>query len=170
MKDRAKLFSQGIHVVNVLCFFLVSFSSAGCATTWKETGSFLRVVQTTVQVDSKPSGNVKIDNRYVGDTPVAVPLQYKQKVMKSSRKVNYWITQPGFATFLTIVSLGFYLPFSLLPVDQQSKLDPLENFEGNDFELKISASGYREWSELISLHGEPQKHVQVQLQEQPVGR
>ena len=110
----------------VLCEFLcisVLFLN-GCATAWKPSGSYYRTSTTKVSVESVPHGKVYINNDYVGNTPIVHTVQYEEQIDKKSRKVSYWITQPGWSLLLSICTLGIYLPFSLIPVDIETSLQP----------------------------------------------
>lgn len=144
--------------------FLAIFTFPGCTTSWKETGSYYRMTQTLAHVESEPRGEVKVQNRYVGDSPVEVPLQYEQKVVNKSRKVSYWISQPGWSLFVSIVSLGLYLPFSVLPVDEQSSLDAQNSFRGNEFNIQITAPEYLNWDDVIRPKGEQEMRMLAVLQ------
>ena len=97
---------------------------------------------------------VYIDNKYVGKTPLATPVKYEQKVNKKSRKVSYWETQPGLSLLLTILSLGIYLPFSFIPVDIETSLDPVNSFRKNEITVSVIAEGYTNWEDKVTLIGD----------------
>lgn len=145
---------------------VVLLAAGGCATAWKDTGSFYRATQTIAQIESVPNGRAYIDNRYVGETPVEAPLQYEQEMIRRERKVSYWITQPGWSLLLTIGSLGIYLPFSIIPVDNQTTLEAQQNFRGNEFNLSVSSPGCADWHQLLRLTGEQEIHVRAELQKE----
>jgi len=131
----------------VLCGFLcisVSFLN-GCATAWKPSGSYYQTTTTKVAVESVPHGKVYINNNYVGDTPIDPSSTIRKRNPKKSRKVSYWITQPGWSLLLSICSLGIYIPFSLIPVDIETSLQPTDSFRNNEFNLQIVSEGYRTW-------------------------
>jgi hypothetical protein len=75
-------------------------------------------------------------------------------VKKKTRKVSYWISQPGWAFLITIASLGIYLPLSPIPVDIESTTQPTQVFRGNHFELRATLDGSPDWAEDIDVHGE----------------
>jgi len=139
---------------------LITFLFNACATTWENKGSFYQAIQTDLDIKSVPEGMVYIDNRYVGKTPFTIPVKYEQKVNKKSRKVSYWETQPGLSLLITIVSLGIYLPFSFIPVDIETSLEPVESFRKNEITVNVSAEGYVDWEDKIILNGE--KNISLQ--------
>ncbi len=127
---------------------------AGCATEWKVNGVFHQTVQTDLRVQSTPQSRVYVNQEDKGETPATIPLLYDQEVRTKSRRVSYWITQPGLALLITVVSLGFYLPFSPIPVDIESATETTPIFRGNTFAVRAKADGYREWNETVYLAGE----------------
>ncbi len=118
----------------------------GCSTQPPEQGSFFRTEQTQVSVQSTPSGKVNVDNRYVGITPVSFPLDYEQQVERDIKKVTLWETEPGLSVFLTLISLGVYLPFSAIPVDSETTLVQ-----------------YEQWKQDLDPKGEKNLQLQAQL-------
>jgi len=143
----------------LLIFIISTFLLNGCATTWENKGSFYQTIQTDLVINSVPEGMVYIDNKYVGKTPFATPVKYEQKVNKKSRKASYWETQPGLSLLLTITSLGLYLPFSFIPVDIETSLDPVDSFRKNEITVSISAKGYTSWEDKVILNG--QKNISL---------
>lgn len=143
------------------CFCLVGLLIfSGCTTTeWRESPPFYRSVQTLLSVENGPSANVYINDRYVGLAPITVPLDYKQEVKKKTRKVSYWVTQPGLALGITLLSFGLYLPFSAIPVDIETVQEPTTIFKDNQFIVRIEAPGYKGWREMVKCLGEYQLGV-----------
>lgn len=146
----------------LLSFLLVS----GCATTWQTQGSFYRTTQAQLLVESKPSGKVYINHKYVGLSPVKVPLEYGREVERKTRKVSYWESQPGWSLFLTLASLGIYLPFSFIPVDIDTSLEPLDSFKDNIFVVEIDAEGYQKWKEEVICKEEKSIFLQPLLKKE----
>lgn len=138
----------------LLTFSISSFLLNGCATTWENKGSFYQTAQTNLEIVSTPEGTVFIDNKYVGKTPLTTPIKYEQKVNKKSRKVSYWKTQPGLSLFLTIASLGIYLPFSFIPADNETSLEPSNSYNKNELDVTVESNGYTNWEEKVILKGE----------------
>jgi len=146
-----------------LTLFLI-FCSSGCTTSWKNKGSYYKTTQTLLSIESTPSGNVLVNNKYTGKTPISVPLTYEQEVAKKTRKVSYWITQPGWSLFVSILSFGLYLPFSAIPVDIETSLEPQPYYRNNEFFIDISSKGYHNWSNKLALRGEETFKIQTNLQ------
>ena len=154
----------------VLCGFLcisVLFLNS-CATAWKPSGSYYRTTTTNVVVESAPHGKVYINNNYVGDTPIVHSVQYEEQIQKKSRKVSYWITQPGWSLLFSICSLGVYIPFSLIPVDIETSLQPTASFRNNEFNLQIISEGYITHQEKISCAGDEKLSVDITLEKDGV--
>ena len=137
---------------------------AGCSTAWQTEGSYYKTVQTQLILESAPRGKVSVNNRYVGETPVKTLVEYGQEVQRKTRKVSYWETQPGLSLFLTLVSLGLYLPFSAIPVDGETSLEPFDSFRNNVFDVQIEAEGYEKWQQQLLLKGEKITALQPTLQ------
>ena len=134
-----------------------------CSSQPPEQGSFFRTEQTQVSVQSTPSGKVNVDNRYIGITPVSFPLEYEQQVERDTRKVTLWETSPGLSLFLTLASLGLYLPFSAIPVDSETTLVPQEIYRHNHFEVTVEAPDYEQWKQDLDPKGEKTLELQAQL-------
>jgi len=118
-----------------------------CATAWQERGAYFRSVPTPVTLDSTPpAARVFLNNRYLGDTPLSVAVECEEETKKKTRRVSYWVTQPGWSLLLSLVSLGVYIPFSVIPVDTETSLEPTGVFKDNPHVLRIEADGYKSWS------------------------
>lgn len=150
-------------VARISCLLMVS----GCATAWQSQGVFTRTAETQLNVESAPSGNVYLDKKLTGVSPVVLTLQYEQEVERKTRKVSYWQTQPGLTLLLTLASLGLYLPFSLIPVDTDTSLEPRDTYSHNHFEIAVEAIGYEQWKQDVVAVGEPTMHLQAQLSKAP---
>jgi len=95
-----------------------------------------------------------VNNKYLGVTPLDTPLEYGQEVERKTRNVTYWDTQPGWSLFLTLVSLGLYLPFSAIPVDVDTSFEPRESYKENVFHIAVEADGYQQWWQDVIGKGE----------------
>jgi hypothetical protein len=137
----------------------------GCTTPWEDSGTFFRTAQTVLNFESTPNGQVFLNNRYVGNTPVTVPVEYQQEVQKKTRKVSYWVTQPGWSLLVSIASLGIYLPFSLIPVDIETSLEPLDSFKDNEFDVRVVSEGYYDWGDKVLCSGQDKRSLRVPLKE-----
>jgi hypothetical protein len=142
---------------------LVLLAPIGCATDWESHGSVPRTSQTLLSVRSEPSAEVRVDGVIIGRTPLQVPLTYQGRMERFERRVSYWRTQPGWSVFLTITSLGLYLPFSLIPVDDEERLGPVTAFEANRFLVSVEASGYQPFERALELRGEERLEVNAEL-------
>ncbi len=106
-----------------------------------------------------------VDNRLVGESPLTFPLQYDQEVEQDSKKVTLWKTQPSVASFLTVASLGLYLPFSAIPAATESTQMPLEDYRNNQFVITVDAPGYDRWTQKVVAMGEQNLHLEAKLAE-----
>jgi hypothetical protein len=135
----------------VLSFLLVA---SGCATAWRTEGSFYRTAQTEIDVRSPPGAAVYVDNKYTGQTPLQAAVQYQQQVVRKTRRVSYWQNQPGWSLLLSILSLGVYIPFGLIPVTQETALEPQRSFTQNSFVVEVAAEGHEPWKQEVVCNGE----------------
>jgi hypothetical protein len=124
---------------------------------------YYRTVQTELTVESATPAKVKLDNRYVGDTPVTYPLLYDQEVENDVRNVTWWQTQPALAVVLTILTLGVFLPLSLIPADTESSQKPLENYRNNHFIVAVDAPGYAQWKQEVYAKGDKTLTLHAQM-------
>ena len=138
---------------------------AGCATAWRDSGSFYRGALTALAVQSTPDGaRVFLTNRYLGDTPVSTALECEQEMRKKTREVTYWETQPGLSLFLSVISLGLYVPFSLIPVDIETSQEPTGAFKSNEFTLRVEADGHKAWTTTIVCGPQPAVSLRAVLE------
>jgi hypothetical protein len=145
-----------------VAYLALALLSQAC-TAWVDQGSFQRSEQTRLIVNSTHKSDLFVNNRLVGNSDATVPLDYTQRINKKSRDVNYWVTEPGWSLFLTLISIGLYLPFSLIPVDSETQLTPTGEFSGNEFDIAIEAPGYSRWSQHLSCRGELSKSLSAIL-------
>jgi hypothetical protein len=119
----------------------VLLSSAACSTAWKVESTHFQPVQSRLKIEANPKATVLINHRQVGESPLEVPVDYGKEVRLERRRSSYWITEPGWSLFLTLASLGAYLPFSLIPIDTESRLIDTGNFQNNLFEVEFRRDG-----------------------------
>jgi len=144
---------------------MIAVLLAGCATAWRDSGSFYRSAQTALAVESTPVGaRVFLSNRYLGNTPVSAALECEQEMRKKTREVSYWDTQPGLSLFLSLVSLGLYVPFGLIPVDTETSQEPSGAFKNNEFTLRVEADGYKAWTTTIVCGPQPAVSLRAVLE------
>jgi len=128
--------------------------ACGCATAWKEDPTFYRTEQTRLSVASTPPGKLYLDNKFVGVTPLLTYLDCEQEINRRRRNVSYWQTEPGYSTLFTLLSLGVYLPFSAIPADTETSIEPTGTYKDETFRLRIEAKGYAPWKETIRCTGQ----------------
>lgn len=136
--------------------FALLFSLAGCTTEWAVEGSYYRTTQTLLAVESTPPGKILINGSHKGESPLSIPLEYEREVQRKTRKVSYWISQPGLALGITLLSLGIYLPFSAIPVDVELLQEPQSNFRSNQFVVHVQANGHHPWEDTVVCTGQNQ--------------
>ena len=141
-----------LHPRPYLVFFILIHS--GCTTEWVVEGSYYRTTQTLLAVESVPPGKILINSSEKGESPFVLPLEYEREVQRKSRKVSYWISQPGLAFGLTLLSLGLYLPFSAIPVDIELMQEPRPNFRSNQFVVQIQSSRHSTWERTVVCTGQ----------------
>jgi hypothetical protein len=56
-----------------------------------------------------------------------------------------------------------YLPFSLIPVDDEERLGPVTGFENNCFLLSLEEGGYQRFERALELSGEARLEVKTEL-------
>lgn len=134
----------------------------GCSS-WVTGGTFQRTEQTKLNVRSTTISKVYVNNRFAGVSDVTIPLDYTQRIDKKTRDVNYWVTQPGWSLFFTLISIGIYLPFSLIPTDSETMLTPTGEFSDNEFDVAIEAPGFERWSQRIVCRGQDSQSVSADL-------
>lgn len=143
------------HVLKLLLIALaIALLGNGCATAWKEEPTFYRAVQTHLSVASTPPGKLYVDNKFIGETPVSTYLDCEQEVKRRTRNVSYWKTEPGYSTLITVLSLGVYLPFSAIPADSETSIEPTGTYKEKAFRVRVQAEGYTPWKETVKCTGQ----------------
>lgn len=140
-----------------MCIFLLALASAillsGCATAWEDK-KVRRTVETALLVESIPKGTVYINNKNIGETPLTVPLQYERWWSVKTRKVSLWRSEPGSTFASCVITFGMFLPFTFSANNEEYSSEPTAEFAGNQFSVRITAKGYRDWQETITVKGE----------------
>lgn len=134
---------------------VVFLALAGCATDWKVESVHYQPVQTMLHVETEPVSEVLINNRRVGRTPLDAPLDYEKEVRVERRRVSYWKTEPGWSLFLTLTTLGVYLPFSAIPVDTESRFVETGRFRNNVFLVQFADDNRILGETTVEAKGEP---------------
>lgn len=139
---------------NALIVGICVISLSACTTDWKNEGIYFQTTQTQLAVETKPVGKFYLNSNYVGDPPLNTTLEYGREILRKTRKVSYWRTQPGLTLLISLVSLGVYLPFSAIPVDIETSLEPTGNFKGNRFQIKLELEGQVTFEDEIICTGQ----------------
>ena len=144
------------YQIKIFYFFLCAFFPflTSCTTAWVPAGSYFKTVDTQVSVLSDQVGDVYMNNKYMGQTPLNASVEYEQEVQKKTRKVSYWNTQPALSLFISILSLGLYIPFSLIPVDIETTLEKTNFYRNNEFDIHLKTEGKEIWSHTHKFTGE----------------
>ena len=146
--------SNHLSIRMLRALLCLSLLISGCAGSWQKQGTFYRTAQTKLDIESNPAGNIYVNNKFVGLTPAQIHLDYSQGIEKKTRKVSYWHTSPGISFFLTLVTLGIYLPISLIPLDIESSFEPLDHYKDNTFSVEIEADGLKRFNEVVVAKGQ----------------
>ena len=137
----------------------------GCVTGWQDSWRSHRVVPTRLVVESvPPAGRVFLNDRYLGDTPLSATVDCEEEVTRRTRKVSYWVTQPGLAMLITITSLGLYIPFSVIPVDPETSQEPTGVFKDSVQILRVEADGHSPWSSNVVCSGQGRVAIRAVLE------
>ena len=84
----------------------------------------------------------------------AAMVDCEEEVQTRTRRVSYWVTQPGLSLLLTITSLGLYVPFSVIPVDPETLQEPTGVFRNSELVLRVEADGHSPWSSNVVCGGQ----------------
>ena len=142
---------SGIWVILSAVFLVAS----GCSQTVQVASTYQRAVTTIVEINTDVPSQVWVSNRQLGITPMTFPFTYQQDVENLSRNANYWETNPGMAAALSVLTFGFYIPFSFIPAEQTGEARPTQKFSGNQLSLRLIAEGYEPLTKVVELKGEP---------------
>lgn len=143
------------HSLELLLIALtIALFASGCATAWKDEPVFYHNVQTRLSVTSTPLGKLYVDNKIIGETPVSTYLDCEQEVKRRRRSVSYWSTEPGYSTLITVLSLGLYLPFSAIPADSETSIEPTGTYKDKAFRVRVETEGYAPWLETVKCAGQ----------------
>ena len=147
----------------VLTNLLVVCFAAGCSQTTYKAAIFRQTVTTNVEIMSNIPAQVWISDRNVGTTPLSFPFSYEEEVDRNVKTSNYWETNPGAAAALSVLSFGTYIPFSFIPVEQESKTRPAGKYFDNKLSLRVVAEGYEPLDYVVECNGDREKKVALTL-------
>lgn len=146
--SEVSLFKQVVLAVAYACIL------ASCAQGTFKASSFRRTVTTYIEVTANVPSEAMVGDKVIGITPVSVPFNYEEEVDRQVKNANYWETNPGTAAALTILSFGFYLPFSFIPAEPSSDAHPTGRFVNNRITLRLTAQGFEPLEHTVEAHGE----------------
>lgn len=141
--------------------------TSGCSQTAQVASQYQRAVTTVVEINADVPSQVWISNRRLGVTPITFPFTYQEDVENMVRNANYWETNPGTAAALSVLSLGFYIPFSFIPAEQTAEARPTQKFSGNQLSLRLVTEGYEPLTHVVELRGEPKISLNFSLPKGP---
>jgi hypothetical protein len=139
----------------ILILVVLGFLTAGCSQTTYKASTYRQTVTTRIEITTNVPAEVRLPDRVVGTTPLSFPFNYEEEVDRQVKTANYWETNPGGAAALTVLSFGFYLPFSFIPAEPTSEARPAGRFVNNSIMLRLSADGYEPVEHTIEGKGEP---------------
>jgi len=141
-------------LLKLLLFLEIAIIMTSCTTAWKSEGTFCKTTQSKLVLNSSTSGKVYISGKYIGDVPATAVVEYCTEFRRETRNVSYWITQPAESTMFTFLSLGLYVPFSIIPVDVQTRLIPTGRYLNNQFLVKVERPDSSKWNYTYNGKGE----------------
>jgi hypothetical protein len=136
---------------------------AGCASVEHRASTYMRTATTIVDVNSNVPSEVWVSDQKMGTTPLSFPFSYEEEVERQVKTATYWETNPGIAAAVTVLSLGFYLPFSAIPVEAQSEFRPTGTYAKNRLVLRLTSESYESLGHSVDLNGEPRVEVNLTL-------
>ena len=139
--------------------------SAGCSQTTYKASTYRQTVTTQIEIATNVPAEVRLPDRVIGTTPVVFPFNYEEEVDRQVTTANYWETNPGTAAALTILSFGFYLPFSIIPAEPTSETRPAGRFVNNTLTLRLSADGFEPME--YNLEGKGEGKIVLNLSLKP---
>ena len=77
--------------------------------------------------------------------------------------MTWWQTQPALAVVLTILTLGVFVPLSLIPADTEASQKPLENYRNNHFIVAVDAPGFAQWKQEVDAKGDKTLTLHAQM-------
>ncbi len=152
-----------VETISILLSILTMLLITGCATPWETNGSFYHSIETDVLIEYDQPNSVFLDDTLVGQAPISIPIEYEQEVQQETRKVSYWRDNPAIALLCTIGSYGIYLPFSLIPVVEETTNTPLNSFRDNEHTIRVRINDETNWIRRLHLSGQETEKLVVDL-------
>jgi len=128
--------------------------TGGCSQTTYKASTYKRTVTTQIEIVTDAPFEVWVSNESVGNTPLTFPFTYEEEVDREVTTANYWETNPGTAGALTVLSFGFYLPFSFIRAEPTSEARPAGIYFDNKVTLRLTAEGYEPLERTVECKGE----------------
>lgn len=135
----------------------------GCTSVAQRASTYMRTATTIIEVNSNAPSEVWVSDQKMGTTPLSFPFSYEEEVERQVKTATYWETNPGIAAAVTVLSLGFYLPFSAIPVEAQSEFRPTGTYAKNKLVLRLTSESYESLGHTVDLNGEPRVEVNLTL-------
>jgi hypothetical protein len=135
----------------------------GCASVAQRASTYMRTATTIIEVNSNVPSEVWVSDQKMGTTPLTFPFSYEEEVERQVKMATYWETNPGIAAAVTVLSLGFYLPFSAIPVEAQSGFRPTGTYAKNKLVLRLTSESCESLGHSVDLNGEPRVEVNLTL-------
>jgi hypothetical protein len=135
----------------------------GCTSVAQRASTYMRTATTIIEVNSNVPSEVWVSDQKMGTTPLSFPFSYEEEVERQVKTATYWETNPGIAAAVTVLSLGFYLPFSAIPVEVQSEFRPTGTYAKNKLVLRLTSESYESLGHSVDLNGEPRVEVNLTL-------
>jgi len=143
---------------------LLSIIASACSSQAPYIAStYQRTVTTVVEIDTDVPSQVWVADRNIGTTPISFPFSYQEDVNNVVRTANYWETNPGTAAALSVLSFGFYVPFSLIPAEPTTETRPTQKYVGNKLTLRLIAEGHEPLDHVFECTGEPKIVLRLSL-------
>ena len=135
----------------------------GCTQRTYKASTYKRTVTTHIEIVTDAPSEVWVSNESVGNTPLTFPFTYEEEVDREVTTANYWETNPGTAGALTVLSFGFYLPFSFIRAEPTSEARPAGIYFDNKVTLRLTAEGYEPLEHTVECKGEAKMLLNLSL-------
>ena len=140
--------------IQLITLLTLGLLGSSCAQTTSKASTYRQTVTTQIEITTNVPSEVRLLDRMIGSTPVTFPFNYEEEVDRQVKSANHWETNPGTAAALTVLSLGFYLPFSFIPAEPTSEARPAGRFLNNTLTLRLSADGFEPLEHTLEGKGE----------------
>jgi hypothetical protein len=104
-----------------------------------------------------------VNNNLKGTTPGTYPVEYEQEINRKVRRVTFWETNPGVSLLISILSLGIYIPFSLIPAQDQFSYEEMDKYRNNSYVVRVEKSDCEKWEKSVTLSKENKLILDVML-------